>query len=92
MYSNTKVAEITIDNVLYALDSTTISTSIVLAAWALGKYSKGAVKMHTLQNLRGIILANIHITDAKWHDSNELDEMVLEPFAFYMMEKGKAFA
>ncbi len=69
-----------------------ISTSIVLAAWALGKYSKGAVKMHTLLNLRGIILANIHITDAKWHDSNELDEIVLEPFAFYMMEKGKAFA
>ena len=92
MYSNTKVAEITIDNVLYAFDSTTISTSIVLAAWALGKYSKGAVKMNTLQNLRGIILANIHITDAKWHDSNELDEIVLEPFAFYMMEKGKAFA
>ena len=55
MYSNTKVAEITINNVLYALDSTTISTSIVLAAWALGKYSKGAVKMHTLLNLRGSI-------------------------------------
>lgn len=92
MYSNTKVAEITIDNVLYALDSTTISTSIVLATWALGKYSKGAVKMHTLLNLRGSILANIHITDAKWHDSNELDEIVPEPFAFYMMDKGKAFA
>lgn len=41
MYSNTKVPEIMIDHVLYALDSTTISTSIVLAAWALGKYSKG---------------------------------------------------
>lgn len=87
MYSNTKVAEITIDNVLYALDSTTISTSIVLAAWALGKYSKGAVKMHTLLDLRGSIPANIHITDGKWHDSNELDEIVPEPFAFYMMEK-----
>lgn len=82
----------TIDNVLYALDSTTISTSIVLTAWALGKYSKGAVKMHTLLNLRGSILAKIHITDGKWHDSNELDEIVPEPFAFYMMDKGKAFA
>ena len=87
MYSNTKVAEITIDNVLYALDSTTISTSIVLAAWALGKYSKGAVKMHTLLDLRGSIPANIHITDGKWHDSNELDEIVPEPLAFYMMDK-----
>lgn len=41
LYSREKVSEITIDNVLYALDSTTISTSIKLAAWALGKYSKG---------------------------------------------------
>ena len=48
MYSKVKLSEITIDNVIYALDSTTISTSIRLAAWALGKYSKGAVKMHTL--------------------------------------------
>ena len=87
MYSDSKVAEITVDNVLYALDSTTISTSIVLAAWALGKYSKGAVKMHTLLDLRGSIPANIHITDGKWHDSNELDEIEPEALAFYMMDK-----
>ena len=62
------------------LTPTTISTSIVLAAWALGKYSKGAVKMHTLLDLRGSIPANIHITDGKWHGSNELDEIVPETF------------
>ena len=44
MYSKAAVSEITVDNVLYALDSTTISTSIKLATWALGKYSRGAVK------------------------------------------------
>lgn len=43
--------------------------------------------MHTLLDLRGSIPANIHITDRKWHDSNELDEIVPEPFAFYMMDK-----
>ena len=53
MYSKAKLSDITIDNVIYALDSTTISTSIKLAAWALGKYSKDAVKMHTLLDLRG---------------------------------------
>ena len=42
IYSNAKLSDITVDNVIYALDSTTISTSIKLAAWALGKYSKGA--------------------------------------------------
>ena len=87
MYSKVKLSEITIDNVIYALDSTTISTSIKLAAWALGKYSKGAVKMHTLLDLRGSIPANIHITDGKWHDSNELDVLIPEPYAFYVMDK-----
>lgn len=87
MYSKVKLSGITIDNLIYALDSTTISTSIKLAAWALGKYSKGAVKMHTLLNLRGSIPANIHITDGKWHDSNELDMLTPEPFAFYVMDK-----
>lgn len=87
MYSKAKLSEITVDNVIYALDSTTISTSIKLAAWALGKCSKGAVKMHTLLDLRGSIPANIHITDGKWHDSNELDELTPEAYAFYVMDK-----
>ena len=87
LYADTNVPGITIDNVLYALDSTTISTSIKLAAWALGKYSKGAVKMHTLLALRGSIPANIHITDGRWHDSNELDLLTPEASAFYMMDR-----
>lgn len=86
-YANVKLPDITLDNVIYALDSTTISTSIKLASWALGKYSKGAVKMHALLDLRGSIAANIHITDGKCHDSNELDKLLPEPFAFYVMDK-----
>lgn len=87
MYSNIQLSQITIDNVIYALDSTIISTSIKLATWALEKYSKGAVKMHTLLDLRGGIPANIHITDGKWHDSNELDALTPDPYAFYVMDK-----
>ena len=87
LYSETIVPEVTVDNVLYALDSTTISTSIKLATWAMGKYSKGAVKMHMLLDLRGSIPANIHITHGRWHDSNELDVLEPEPYAFYMMDK-----
>ena len=69
------------DNILYALDSTTISTSIKLATWALGKYGKGAVKMHTMLDLRGSIPASIHITHGRWHDSNEQDVIAPEPRA-----------
>ena len=87
LYAKTSIPDITIDNVLYALDSTTISISIKLATWALGKYSRGAVKMHTLLDLRGSIPANIHITDGRWHDSNELELLTPEPLAFYMIDK-----
>ena len=87
LYIKTSIPDINIDNVLYALDSTTISISIKLATWALGKYSRGAVKMHTLLDLRGSIPANIHITDGRWHDSNELELLTPEPLAFYMIDK-----
>ena len=87
LYAKTSIPDINIDNVLYALDSTTISTSIKLATWAFGKYSRGAVKMHTLLDLRGSIPANIHITDGRWHDSNELELLTPEPLAFYMIDK-----
>ncbi len=75
------------DYEIFALDSTTISCSIKLLTWALGKYSKGAVKMHTLLDLRGSIPAFIHVTHGKWHDSNVLDIMKPIPFAIYTMDK-----
>ncbi|TXK71899.1 IS4 family transposase [Mesonia sp. K4-1] len=76
-----------IDNDVFILDSTTISVSIILMDWAHGKYSKGAVKMHTLLNLRGNIPTFIHITDGKYHDVNALDEIEVVPSAIYVMDK-----
>lgn len=76
-----------LDNELFALDSTTISCSINLLSWAEGKYSRGAVKMHTLLDLRGSIPIFILVTDGKYHDSNVLDQIVYEPDAIYIMDK-----
>lgn len=59
------------DHDVFALDSMTISWSINLMRWAMGKYSKGAVKMHTLIDLRSSIPVFIHI-DGRSHDSNVL--------------------
>lgn len=75
------------DHDLYALDSTTISCSLKLLDWAIGKYSKGAVKMHTVIDLRGSIPVFIHITDGRCHDSNVLDILVVVPNAIYTMDK-----
>ncbi len=65
----------------------TISTSLTLCNWAQGKYSKGAVKAHTVLNLKGSIPEFIFITDGKYHDVNALDEITFEAFAFYVMDK-----
>ena len=75
------------DYELFALDSTSISVSIKLANWALGKYSKGAVKMHAQIDLRGSIPTFIYITDGKWHDSNVLNIMEFSANAIYTMDK-----
>ena len=72
---------------IFAIDSTTILCSIKLAEWALGKYSKGGVKMHTVLDFRGSIPDTIYVTDSRYHDSNFLD--VYEPYkwAIYTMDK-----
>lgn len=87
LYYFEKVPEVPLDNDILALDSTTISVSIRLCAWAFGKYSRGAVKMHTVIDLRGSIPVFVHVTDGRCHDSNLLDLMNPEPFTIYVMDK-----
>jgi len=73
---------------LYALDSTTIDLCLSLFPWARFRKHKGAVKMHTLLDLHGNIPTFISITDGKVHDVNILDELLIEPGAFYVMDRG----
>ena len=87
MYANEPIPDVDIDNEVFALDSTTISLSLKLFSWAPGKYSRGAVKIHTLLDLRGSIPSYILITDGKYHDSNVLDTLVPIPDAIYIMDK-----
>jgi hypothetical protein len=87
LYANCSIPNVDLDNEIFALDSTTISVSINLFTWAHGKYSRGAVKMHTLIDLRGSIPEFIFITDGKYHDSNALDVIMFYANAIYVMDK-----
>jgi hypothetical protein len=87
LYADCPIPNLDIDNEIFALDSTTISVSINLFTWAEGKYSRGAVKMHTLIDLRGSIPEFIFITDGKYHDSNALDVLNFFAKAIYLMDK-----
>ena len=77
-----------IDETVYAFDSTTIDLCLSLFPWAQFRKHKGAIKMHTLLNLRGSIPEFIRITDGKVHDVNILDELYPEPGSFYIMDRG----
>ena len=73
---------------VYALDSTTIDLCMSLFPWAKFRKHKAAVKVHTLMDLKGSIPTFIRITDGKVHDVNILDELILEPGAIYIMDRG----
>jgi len=73
---------------VYALDSTTIDLCLTLFPWAPFRSTKAAIKLHTLIDLRGNIPTFIHISDGKLHDVNVLDELLPEPGAFYIMDRG----
>lgn len=86
-YADHPIPNIKLENEVFALDSTTISLSLVLFQWAPGKYSRGAVKIHTLLDLRGSIPSFVLVTDGKYHDSNILDVIVPVWGAIYLMDK-----
>ena len=73
---------------VYALDSTTIDLCLSLFPWAKFRRRKGAVKLHTLLDLRGSIPCFIHISTGKMHDVNVLDQLPLEAGSFYVMDRG----
>jgi hypothetical protein len=72
----------------YAFDSTTIDLCLTLFPWAKFRQRKSAVKLHTLIDLRGSIPCFIRISTGQVHDVRVLDELVIEPGAFYVMDRG----
>ncbi len=77
-----------LDNTVYALDATTIDLCLSMFPWAHFRKTKGAVKLHTLLDLRGAIPTFISISDGKTHEVNILDDLILEPGAFYIIDRG----
>ena len=77
-----------LDETVYALDASTIDLCLSLFPWAKFRKTKSAIKLHTLLDLRGTIPSFISITDGKVHEVTVLDELIPEPGAFYIMDRG----
>jgi len=87
LYANEPLAA-ELAQTVYALDSTTIDLCLSLFPWARFRSTKAAVKLHTLLDLRGPIPTMIWISEGKMADVRVLDELVPEPGAFYVMDRG----
>jgi hypothetical protein len=73
---------------VYALDATTIDLCLSVFPWAVFRSTNAAIKLHTLLDLRGNIPTFIHISDGKVREVNILDQLLPEPGAFYIMDRG----
>lgn len=76
-----------LDNTVYALDSSTVDVCLAAFPWARFRSAKGAVKLHTLMDLRGSLPAFMHISDGRLHDVKVLDQLPPEPGSIYVMDR-----
>lgn len=83
-----KPMAVTLEQTVYAFDSTTIDLCLKLFPWARFRRRKGAVKLHTLIDLRGNIPTFVHVSHGKMADVRALDHLPLESGAFYIMDRG----
>jgi hypothetical protein len=87
LYANEPLA-VDLDAPVYAFDATTIDLCLSVYPWAPFRSAKAAIKLHTLLDLRGAIPSFIHITDGKTHEVNILDDLNIEPGAYYLLDRG----
>jgi hypothetical protein len=87
LYANEPLG-VELSQTVYALDSTTIDLCLSLFPWARFRATKAAIKLHTLLDLRGPIPTMITLSDGKQADVRVLDELLPEPGAFYVMDRG----
>ena len=80
--------EFVLSGKFYAFDSTTIDLCLSLFQWANFRKTKAGIKVHTLFDVVTQIPTYVHITEAKVHDVNAMDDIPYEPYAFYIFDKG----
>jgi hypothetical protein len=72
---------------VYAFDSSTIDLCLSIFWWAKFRKNKGGIKLHTLYDVTTRIPVFIHITEAKTHDVNAMDEIPYQVGAYYVFDR-----
>ncbi len=85
-YQNTELA-IDVENAVYALDASVVDLTLSLYPWAKFRKAKGAIKLHTMIDLRGNIPVFLTITDGKTHDVKVAPQIPIESDGIYVMDR-----
>jgi hypothetical protein len=73
---------------VYAFDATIIDLCLNVFWWATFRRAKGAIKLHTLYDVKTSIPSFVHITSGDLHDVNGLDVLTYEAGAYYILDRG----
>jgi len=87
-YSISENINLDIENNIYAFDATVIDLCLNVFWWAKFRKAKGAIKLHTLFDVKTSIPCFVHITEAAIHEVNAMDELIYEPGSFYVFDRG----
>jgi len=77
-----------IDEIVYAIDASTIDLCMSLFPWARFRKRKSAIKLHAMIDLRGSIPEFVVIAKGKVHEVDPQDWIAFEAGAFYVMDRG----
>lgn len=80
--------ELPMENNVYALDSTLVDLCLSVFWWARYRKAAGAMKIHTLYDVKTSIPCFLRVTDGLTHDMRGLDWITYEPGGFYVLDKG----
>ena len=78
---------LSIKNNVYAFDATVIDLCLNVFWWATFRRAKGAIKLHTLYDVKTSIPSFVHITTGDVHDVNGLDALTYEVGAYYILDR-----
>jgi FOG: Transposase and inactivated derivatives len=80
--------DVKVEGNIYAFDSSTISLCLSVFWWATYKREKGAVKLHTLLDVKTQIPCFVLITAASVNDIKAMEYIPYERNSFYVFDRG----
>jgi hypothetical protein len=80
--------QLSIEDNVYAFDATVIDLCLNIFWWATFRKTKGAVKIHTLYDIKTSIPSFVYITPGDIHEVKGLDVLEYEAGAYYILDRG----